>query len=256
MASQPNAIGKFEIARVIGATFTGIKRNWQVMLIIAVGVAAISALLNVMVMRSLMDVSAMATNPLAIFSSAGYWGTLVAGFFLNAFATSALLAVALDRQGSDLSRAISDGLRFFLPMFALTVLWTIGMMIGMMLLIVPGLILITIWSVSAPALVAENTGVFGAFSRSQTLTKGIRWNVFGALIVFAIVFYVLIFAAQGLGGGSMALYTADLTVAFAIVVVTSVLTTLFIPNFLAALYVETVNANGGGRQSELAEIFT
>ena len=256
MASVPNAVSKFEVGRVIGETFAGIKRNWLVMTIIAGGVAAASAVLSVLVMRSMTDVAALATNPLAMFSSAGYWGTVIASFFLNAFATSALLAVALDKQGGDLPRAIAGGLRYFLPMFALTLLWTLGMMVGMMLLIVPGVILITIWSVSAPALIAENTGVFGAFSRSQALTKGIRWNVFGALIVFAIIFYVIVFAVQGLGGGSLAIFTANMTTAFVITAASSVLTTLLVPNFLAALYTETVNANGGGRQSELAEIFT
>lgn len=256
MASEPGTLGRFEVGRVIGETFSGIKRNWLVMAIIAGGVAAASAILTVMVMRSLVDVTALQTNPIAIFSSAGYWGTLIVGLFLNSFSTSALLSAALDKEGADLPRAIAGGLRYFLPMFALTLLWTIGTTIGFMLLVVPGLMLITAWSVSAPALVAENTGVFGAFSRSQALTKGIRWNVFGALIVFAIIFYVIVFAVQGLGGGSMAIYSASMTTAFIIALATSILTSLFIPSFLAALYVETVNANGGGRQSELAEIFT
>jgi hypothetical protein len=256
MASAPSAVGKFEIGRVIGETFSGIKRNWLVMIVISGAVAAMSAILGVIVMRSMVDVTVMQTNPLAMFSSLGYWGTVVGSLFLNAFATSALLTVALDKQGADLGRAIAGGLRFFLPMLGLTIVWTLGMMVGLMLLVVPGVILITMWSVSAPALIAENAGVFGAFGRSQALTKGIRWNVFGALIVFAIIFYVIIFAIQGLGGGSMALYTANIATAFIIAVASSILSTLFIPSFLAALYVETIGAKEGGHQSELAEIFT
>ncbi|MEP6784749.1 MAG: YciC family protein [Sphingomonadales bacterium] len=253
MASVPIVASKFEIGRVIGETFSGIKRNWAVLTVLSAGVAVASALLNVMVLRRLVDVAALQTNPAAMFLSPGYWVTVTGGAFLNAFASSALLTVLVGK-GKALPDAISGGVRFFLPMLALMLLWTIGVSIGMMLLIVPGIILATMWSVSTPALVAENMGVFGAFGRSRALTKGIRWNVFGALLVFAIVFYVIIFAIQGLGGGSMTLFS-NTAMAFFVAMTTSIFFTLLIPSFLAVLYVEAVNAKDGGSRSELAEIF-
>jgi hypothetical protein len=55
-----------------------------------------------------------------------------------------------------------------------------------MLLIVPGLILMVIWSVAVPAKVVEKIGVFDAFTRSRDLTRGRRWPIFGLFVLYAI----------------------------------------------------------------------
>ena len=86
------------------------------------------------------------------------------------------------------------------------ILFAIGVGIGFVLLIIPGLFLITMWCVGAPAIVVEKIGVFDAFGRSWGLVKQNGWSVFGALlvtliIVFAIQFVLaLIGTAIGLGG--------------------------------------------------------
>jgi hypothetical protein len=67
----------------------------------------------------------------------------------------------------------------------------IAIAIGFVLLIVPGLILLTIWSVISPSIVVEDKGVFDAFGRSRELVRGHGWNVFGAIVLaFLIVFAV------------------------------------------------------------------
>ena len=50
----------------------------------------------------------------------------------------------------------------------------IAIAIGFVLLIIPGLFLITIWSVIVPVIVIERTGVFDSFGRSRELVKGQR----------------------------------------------------------------------------------
>jgi hypothetical protein len=59
----------------------------------------------------------------------------------------------------------------------------IGMVLGMILLIVPGFILFTMWSVALPAAIVERTGVVGALGRSRQLTSGRRWRVFGTILI-------------------------------------------------------------------------
>jgi hypothetical protein len=67
----------------------------------------------------------------------------------------------------------------------------IAIFIGFILIIVPGLILLTIWSVVSPSIVVENKGVFEAFGRSRELVRGNGWNVFIViLLAFLIVFAV------------------------------------------------------------------
>jgi hypothetical protein len=66
----------------------------------------------------------------------------------------------------------------------------IGILIGFLLIIVPGLILITIWSVAAPVVVLERPGVFPALGRSRELVRGNGWQVFG--VIFVLFFLVII----------------------------------------------------------------
>lgn len=58
--------------------------------------------------------------------------------------------------------------------------------IGFVLIIVPGLILITIWAVVAPVVVIERPGGLGALSRSRELVRGNGWQVFGVILVLVI----------------------------------------------------------------------
>jgi hypothetical protein len=82
-----------------------------------------------------------------------------------------------------------------------SILAAIGIAVGFVLLIVPGLYLVTIWSVVIPALVLEQLGVTQAFGRSRTLVSGHGWTVFGVIVVtFVINFLASIALGIVLGG--------------------------------------------------------
>jgi hypothetical protein len=63
------------------------------------------------------------------------------------------------------------------------VLAALGITIGLILLIVPGLILLTWWCLMVPVIVLEGTSVGEAFGRSRELVRGHAWTVFGVVIV-------------------------------------------------------------------------
>jgi hypothetical protein len=67
------------------------------------------------------------------------------------------------------------------------ILFGIGVGIGLVLLIIPGLILLTLWSVGAPAIVIERAGPIEAFGRSWGLVRGDAWSVFGTLVVVLLI---------------------------------------------------------------------
>ena len=74
-----------------------------------------------------------------------------------------------------------------MPLLGLGIVAGIAIGIGFLLLIVPGLILMTIWSVAAPVLVLERAGVFASLGRSRELVRGNGWQVFGVIVaIFAI----------------------------------------------------------------------
>lgn len=59
----------------------------------------------------------------------------------------------------------------------------IGIGIGLLLLVVPGLILMTMWIFVVPVIVLEGRGIIESFSRSAEMTRGRGWNVFGLIVV-------------------------------------------------------------------------
>jgi hypothetical protein len=80
----------------------------------------------------------------------------------------------------------------------------IGIAIGFVLIIIPGLILITIWSVAAPVVVLEHPGALKALGRSRELVKGNGWQVFGVIVVLVIGVNIVagIIEAIGNSGGT------------------------------------------------------
>jgi lipid-A-disaccharide synthase-like uncharacterized protein len=107
----------------------------------------------------------------------------------------------------------------FWPLVAVGILYGLGVALGFVLLIIPGLYLLVIWSVVAPVTVLERPGVFAAFGRSRQLVRGNGWAVFGViLIVFLAVVVVSVaagIAASGLGSVGRALVQWAVNAAFA-----------------------------------------
>jgi hypothetical protein len=71
------------------------------------------------------------------------------------------------------------------------ILYGVGVVIGFILLIVPGLILLTIWAVAAPVVVLEHPGATAALGRSRELVRGNGWQVFGVIFVLGILVLIV-----------------------------------------------------------------
>ena len=67
------------------------------------------------------------------------------------------------------------------------ILAALGVGLGLLLLIVPGLILWTWWLVIVPVIMLEGTGVMAAFGRSRELVRGHGWSVFGVLVLTILI---------------------------------------------------------------------
>ena len=63
----------------------------------------------------------------------------------------------------------------------------LGIALGLVLLIVPGLILLTWWCLIVPVIVLEGKSVGESFSRSRELVRGHAWTVFGVVVVTAVL---------------------------------------------------------------------
>jgi hypothetical protein len=92
-----------------------------------------------------------------------------------------------DSSVGDLFRSVAP---VVLPLIGVSILAGIGIVIGFILLIVPGLFLMTIWSVVSPVTVIERPGVIAAFGRSRELVRGYGMQVFGVIIVVILLVVV------------------------------------------------------------------
>jgi hypothetical protein len=124
----------------------------------------------------------------------GWFGVLVGVLIALAgvFWLQGALVIAIDdvRDGrADLG--IRETLNRVLPRLnTLTfagLLAALGITIGFLLLIVPGLILITLWLLIVPAIMLENRDVFESFGRSRQLVSGHGWNVFGVIVLTVLI---------------------------------------------------------------------
>ena len=84
-------------------------------------------------------------------------------------------------------------------------LWTgilvgLGVFAGFIVFVIPGFVLLTQWSVAAPAVVLERGSAFHAMSRSRMLVRGHGWQVFGVLIVSLLLVIIVQGALGGIAG--------------------------------------------------------
>jgi len=72
-----------------------------------------------------------------------------------------------------------------------------GIAVGLVLLIVPGLFLMTIWSVIAPVIVVERRRALESFARSRQLVRGYGWTVFAVVIIAGLLSWIASRLLQG-----------------------------------------------------------
>lgn len=111
---------------------------------------------------------------------------LVGTFWLQA----ALVEATVDLRDGRADVAIPDLFRqarpHLVPAIVGGLLAGLGIVAGLVLLIVPGLYLLTMWAVLIPVIVLESVPVGTAFSRSRELVRGNGWQVFGVLLILVL----------------------------------------------------------------------
>jgi hypothetical protein len=90
-----------------------------------------------------------------------------------------------------IGESIGVGLRYTIPVVIASLAIGVVTGIGFILLIVPGLIALTMFFVTEPAIVVERLGPFDGMGRSIDLTRGYRWPIFGLVFVVTIVSIVV-----------------------------------------------------------------
>ena len=111
------------------------------------------------------------------------------------------------------------------------ILAALGIAIGLLLLIVPGLFLMTIWAVIVPVIVLEGKSAGESFSRSRELVRGNGWGVFGVIVLV-----ILLLIGFEIVLGLVLTPLADWLQGFISNIVSGTLTAPFIAVVLTLLY--------------------
>src|ERR1700733_2149472 len=116
---------------------------------------------------------------------------LFAAFLLQATLVKAVQDVRDGRADLSIGETASSALPYIWSVAAASILAGIAITIGLVLIIVPGLWLITIWAVIIPVIVIERSGALASFGRSRQLVRGHGWHVFGTLVLVFVILIVV-----------------------------------------------------------------
>ena len=141
------------------------------------------------------------------------------------------------------------------PLVLAAILAGIAVGIGLLLLIVPGLFLLTIWAVLAPVIVIERRSAIEAFGRSRELVRGHGWQVFSVIAVLFVIQLVVGWVIQAVADSVSDTFTgyavADLLLRMLIAPLTALAAAVLYFE-LKSLRGEPVLAVGPGGQVEPA----
>jgi hypothetical protein len=157
--------------------------------------------LTALIVFAVLDLlSALAAAAIGDSVAAGVFWSLVAaligvvGYF---WVQAALVETVRDVRDGRADRTIGETFGAVQPrlpaVIAAGIVAAIGIAIGFVLLIVPGLYLLTIWSMLIPVIVIEERRAGEAFTRSHDVVRGNGWQVFGLVLVT----FLLVAVASG-----------------------------------------------------------
>jgi hypothetical protein len=267
MASSagPEGSSGVDLGRIIGRAFSTIGGNPAATLGIAFLFTALpTTLLNLLMQQMRPEARDLSGVPTWLGATVA---TGLVALVLSLITQGALMRATVSAEGGDrasFADCAATGLKAALPLLGLGILSGLGIGLGLILLLVPGLILMTMWTVSGPAVVAERLGPIAAMRRSAELTSGARWKVFGLLLLLGIANAMLQGAVAGTitqssgGGLSMARMMAQggfPTVWIIVSVLVTTVTGAVGAIVQASLYIELREWKEGPALDRLADVF-
>jgi hypothetical protein len=163
--------------------------------------------------------------------------------------TGMIVELVADVQDGRRDASVGQLLRAVMPVLGQLILVGIvagvGVVIGFILIVIPGLVLMTIWSVAAPVVVLESPGGLGALGRSRALVRGNGWQVFGVILVLGILVVVVASAIE------IAADSAGTGVGIVVRVIVGVLTAPLSALAAAVLYFELRGPRASDAQPDI-----
>jgi hypothetical protein len=200
MAAPSRGVGDFRVGDALSRSFEIFSRHFGAFLVLAL----VSNLPVLLYLFGLIQ-GVFTGNQGTVTGISGFLG-----FLGSLIANGAILYGVVQRlrnQSFTIGSCLAIGVGVMLPILGVSIVVGVLTMLGMILLIVPGIMVFCACYVAVPACVVERQGVFASLSRSGFLTKGHRWRIFGIAIVLVIASAVVQAIAEAVLG-AMGLYIA------------------------------------------------
>lgn len=249
---------RFDIGRVVQRTFALVGQNFIPFFVLALVLTGLPALVLQFVMPSDPTAIQQAPGTYVVTLVIGILVSVVTGVVLQGTLTRASID-ALSGKGVNLGAAVSSTMAIILPLIGLGLLVGLGVALGFIALIVPGVFLALCWAVSSPVMVVERLGVTASMSRSMALTQNHRWAILGLAVLYFIGYLIVMTIVGAIVGGSMASLASPggPPIAFVIVVtLVGVVASVIATVGAAAVYFELRQIKEGVDVTELARVFS
>ncbi|MEL7108075.1 MAG: glycerophosphoryl diester phosphodiesterase membrane domain-containing protein [Pseudomonadota bacterium] len=126
-------------------------------------------------------------------------GLLSTTFLVDPFFLGVLYLMALQDDNQGVGALTSVVLSRYLGLLGVYILTSIGIGIGLVLLVLPGLALAVLWAVALPVFLAERKSPTDAIRGSFDYVRPHFWPVLGVLVVFGVTIMTFAFAVTYLG---------------------------------------------------------
>lgn len=252
---SPSTHGRFDLGRVIGRTFSTIKGNWVAFFVAAALFVGIPSALMAYGQVEIATGDPSAASVLVMIL--GWALYLIGAYVVQGMVVKGAINSFNDKKTS-FGDALSAGVKVFLPLLGLAIVAGIATGFAYILLIVPGVMLTIIWSVSAPAVVAEKRGIFEAMQRSRDLTRGYRWHIFGLLVIYLVLSMIVGMLVGGVNVAAGGTFSGDAPSSIVNMIsnaLTNTLTSVVASAGVAALYYELRAIKEGAGPEQLASVF-
>lgn len=140
-------------------------------------------------------INGLSTNDFALVQL-GLLLSLVAAFLYQGMVVGLVRDLQDGRRDASVRELMGSVLPMLPRLAGAGILSGFGIGLGLVLFIVPGLYLLTVWAVIAPVIVIEGRRVFDAFGRSRQLVAGQGWQVFKIAIAAYLLTIVATVAFQ------------------------------------------------------------
>ncbi|MFT4089088.1 MAG: hypothetical protein QM645_00055 [Asticcacaulis sp.] len=174
-------------------------------------------------------------------------------YFVNMSVVTELSITRAVNQPFEIGTALKRGVANIVPLFLVMLLCALAIILGLILLIIPGIIVLIALSVAIPAYVAEGrTGIVESLKRSWKLTENHRWAILAIFLLIGIFGALFTGIIQVV---SEIFYTQAPAIAIGLNSIIEGLYTLINTVFTVVIYVVLRQSKEGNAPESLASVF-